>query len=537
MKTRRDFITDSAAFAALGLGGCWGGTRSILPARALAASPNYWCTWCAQDAAFTAGVLADRSRRPKGGNTTRDGIDEITAFGKDGFASFFPESRSELMLVFDDGWDVPYGAQPRDCREFAAMFPHPQRFPSFKGTPAERLAELVARSRDAGWGGVGLWTCAQAQCEYDHPDWKGLSAEEEWKRKFDWFAKAGVRYLKVDWGNRCGDVAFRRMLSRVRDQVAPEVLVEHCVCQIPLSGFDEKQRGGSGRRLVGPEDAKLRDLERQILPFSDCWRIYDWYDPLVVPQALDRTLCDLKLAEETGSKAIVSTEDCVYLGVGLGCAFGGMRGPWQPHPGFFPEGQEKCLRLKELDRAVRWARLAPAFGPTDGFGVRWSEEVLSDSWRVTKENFWFAAAHGLDVVQGAPARISRGLPLPEVRTAGSATPYVACARHPNGALSALALPRVQDGAWRTPLADVTLAAELTPGVPLGVFGRFGSLAVRVQPGCRVFAQDLADGRVHDLTEEVHFESGKLVLPGALLARIGKECDTDASQPGTLVWTA
>ena len=537
MKTRRDFITDSAAFAALGLGGCWGGTRSILPARALAASPNYWCTWCAQDAAFAAGVLADRSRRPKGGNTTRDGIDEITAFGKDGFASFFPESRSELMLVFDDGWDVPYGAQPRDCREFAAMFPHPQRFPSFKGTPAERLAELVARSRDAGWGGVGLWTCAQAQCEYDHPDWKGLSAEEEWKRKFDWFAKAGVRYLKVDWGNRCGDVAFRRMLSRVRDQVAPEVLVEHCVCQIPLSGFDEKQRGGGGRRLVGPEDAKLRDLERQILPFSDCWRIYDWYDPLVVPQALDRTLCDLKLAEETGSKAIVSTEDCVYLGVGLGCAFGGMRGPWQPHPGFFPEGQEKCLRLKELDRAVRWARLAPAFGPTDGFCVRWSEEVLSDSWRVTKENFWFVAAHGLDVVQGAPARISRGLPLPEVRTAGSATPYVACARHPNGALSALALPRVQDGAWRTPLADVTLAAELTPGVPLGVFGRFGSLAVRVQPGCRVFAQDLADGRVHDMTEEVRFESGKLVLPGALLARIGKECDTDASQPGTLVWTA
>ena len=536
--TRREMLRDLGMTGAmLGMGGCWGGRRSILPARALAASPNYWCTWCSQGAAFASGVLADRSRRPKGGNTTRDGIDEITAFGKGGFASFFPESRGELMLVFDDGWDVPYGAQPQDRREFAAMFPHPQRFPSFKGTPAERLAELVARTRDAGWGGVGLWTCVQAQGEYGHPDWKGLSAEEEWKRKFDWFAKTGVRYLKVDWGDHCGDVAFRRMLSRVRDQVAPEVLVEHCVCQIPLSGFDEKKRGGGGRRLVGPEDAKLRDLERQLLPFSDCWRIYDWYDPLVVPQALDRTLCDLKLAEETGSKAIVSTEDCVYLGVGLGCAFGGMRGPWQPHPGFYPEGQENCRRLRELDRAVRWARLAPAFGPTDGFGVRWSEEVLSDSWRVTKENFWFAAAHGRDVVQGAPARISRGLPLPEVRTAGSAAPYVACARHPNGALSALALPRVQEGVWRTPPADVTLAAELKPGVPLGVFGRFGSLSVGARPGCDVFAQDLADGRVHDITDEVRFESGKLVLPGAALARIGKECDADDSQPGTLVWTA
>ena len=213
-----------------------------------------------------------------------------------------------------------------------------------------------------------------------------------------------------------------------------------------------------------------------------------------------------------------------------------MRGPWQPHRGSFPKGQENCNRLRELDRAVRWARLAPAFGPTDGFGVRWSDEVLSDSWLVTKENFWYAPAHGREVVQGAPARISRGLPLPEVRTSESAAPYVACARHPNGALSALALPRVQEGVWRTPLADVTLASELKPRVPLGVFGRFGSLTVGAQPGCRVFAQDLADGRVHDITDEVRFADGKLVLPGDLLARIGKECDTDDSQPGTLVWT-
>ncbi len=538
MTTRRDFLGNgAAAWAALGLGGCWAGARSLLPAKALAPSPNYWCTWCSQGAAFDAPVLADRSRRPKGGNATRDGIDEITAFGKGGYASFFPESRSELYLVYDDGWDVPYGAQPGQRAEFAALFPHPQRFPSFSGTPAERLAQLAKRTEDAGWRGAGLWVCVQSQAECGHPDWKGVSAEEEWKRKYDWIANAGIRYLKMDWGDHCGDVAFRRMLSRLRDEIAPDVIVEHCVCQPPLSGFDAKKGGGSGRRFVGPEDAWLRDLERQVLPFSDCWRIYDWYDPLVVPQALDRTLCDLKLAEETGSKAIVSTEDCAYLGAGLGCAFGGMRGGWKTGHGVFPDGQDNARRLREIDRAVRWARLAPAFGPTPGYQVHWSDETLSDSWQVTKENFWYAPAHGKNVVQAAPARVSRGMALPDVKQKGDAAPYVACARHPNGAVSALALPRVKDAAWVTPLADVALRATLEPGVPLGVFGRFGSLTLDAAAGRRVLAQDLADGRVHDVTDEVRFAGGKLTLPGAMLARVGKERDNDDSQPGTLVWIA
>lgn len=534
--TRRDFLSDGAAFAALSLGGCWTGSRSILPAKPLAASPNYWCTWCSQGAFFDSGVLVDRSRRPKGGNTTRDGIDEITVFGKGGFASFFPESRSELFLVLDDGWDVPYGVEPGRPPHFAAMFPHPDRFPSFTGTPVERLTQLARRTEDSGWRGLGLWTCAQSQSEHGHPDWKDLSLEEEWKRKFDWFATAGVCYLKVDWGDHAKSVEFRRMLSRVRDEIAPDVLIEHCICQAPVSGFDEKTGKGSGRRLVGPEDAALRDLERQILPFSDCWRIYDWYDPLVIPQALDRTVCDLKLAEETGSKAIVSTEDCLYLGAGLGCSFGAMRGPGRPRLPRFIAGQEDHRRLKELDRAVRWARLAPAFGPTEGYGIRWSDETMSDTYHAVKEKTWWKPAVGRDIVQGSPARIARGLPLPEVRASGD-VPYVACARHPNGALSALALPRVREGEWRTPPADVTLAAELKPGVALGVFGRFGSLAVNVRAPSCVFAQDLAGGRVHDITDSVRVEADRLTLPGDLLMRIGKECDADASQPGTLVWVS
>ena len=107
MTTRRDFLGNgAAACAAFGLGGCWAGARSLLPAKALAPSPNYWCTWCAQGATFRTPLLADRSRRPEGGNATRDGIDEIAAFGKGGYASFFPESRAELFFVFDDGWNL-----------------------------------------------------------------------------------------------------------------------------------------------------------------------------------------------------------------------------------------------------------------------------------------------------------------------------------------------------------------------------------------------------------------------------------------------
>ena len=500
-------------------------------------SPNYWCTWSTQSARLPAArhVLAPRFGGDLNRPTTRDSLCEEVLFGPEGWAGFYPESRADLYFLLDDGWDVAYGAHPHippGPAQFGAMAPDPGRFPSLSGTPGERLAELTRRVTDAGWRGLGLWVAIQSQGNMGVESWRGVTPREEWKRKIAWCAEGGVSYLKVDWGASCGDIAFRRMLTEIKNELAPDIFIEHCRCQPPVNGLNDDGTGG-GRRLVGPEDAELREWERQVLPFSDTWRIYDWIEPLSIPQGIDRTVTDIRLAEETGARAIVSTEDGLYLGAALGCAFGVMRSPLRPASARRWASQP-CRRLREVDRAVRWSRVAPAFAPCDGFRIVWSDEVLFDTWRFAEGEFWYRPACGIDLRQGAPARVARGLPLPEVTASGD-TPFVLASRNPSGALAVAALPRQTNGLSVTPPADVRIDATLTPDAPLGVFGSFRSVTLRRDAKCGgIFARDLAGGPVHDITAAATVADGHLVLPGDLLARIGSELNDDDSMPATLV---
>ncbi len=502
-------------------------------------SPNYWCTWSTQSARLPAArqTLAPLFGGDLNRPTTRDSLCEEVLFGPEGWAGFYPESRADLYLLLDDGWDVAYGAHPHippGSAQFGAMAPDPGRFPSLSGTPGERLAELTRRVTDAGWRGLGLWVAIQSQGDMGVESWRGVTPREEWKRKIAWCAEGGVSYLKVDWGASCGDIAFRRMLTEIKNELAPDIVIEHCRCQPPVNGLNDDGTGG-GRRLVGPEDAKLREWERQVLPFSDTWRIYDWIEPLSIPQGIDRTVTDIRLAEETGAHAIVSTEDGLYLGAVLGCAFGVMRSPLRP-----PDDRNwpalPYRRLREVDRAVRWERLAPAHAQRADFRIVWSNEALFDSWQFAEGAFWFRPICGKPIRQGAPARVARGLPLPEVAAEGDA-PYVLASRNPAGPLAVAALPRIIGEKSVTPLADVRIDAALAPGVPLGVFGSFRSVTLRASaPVGALFAQDLTGGPIHDIRAAATVTDGHLVLPGDLLARIGKETDADDSLPATLVWT-
>ncbi len=502
-------------------------------------SPNYWCTWSTQSAHLPAArrVLAPLFGGDLNRPTTRDSLCEEVLFGPEGWTGFYPESRADLYFLLDDGWDVPYGAHPHippGLAQFGAMAPDPRRFPSLSGAPGQRLAELTRRVTDAGWRGLGLWVAIQSQGAAGVESWRGLSPREEWTRKIAWCAEGGVAYLKVDWGASCGDIAFRRMLTEIRDEVAPGIVIEHCRCQPPVNGLNDDGTGG-GRRLMGPEDAELRDWERQVLPFSDVWRIYDWIEPLSVPQGIDRTVTDIRLVEETGSRALVSTEDGLYLGAALGCAFGVMRSPLRP-PNDRRWPSLPCRRLREVDRAVRWSRLAPAYAPSEENRIVWSDETLFDAWQFAEGEFWYRPICGKPIRQGAPARVARGLPLPEVIAEGD-VPYVLASRNPAGPVAVAALPRVAGEKSVTPSADVRIDAVPGPDAPLGVFGSFRTLALRAPQNLgRLFAQDLADGPVHDIRAAATVTDGRLVIPGDLLARIGKETDNDDSLPATLVWT-
>ncbi len=138
-----------------------------------------------------------------------------------------------------------------------------------------------------------------------------------------------------------------------------------------------------------------------------------------------------------------------------------------------------------------------------------------------KDCSWFTAAVGKTLKQGAPAVVTRGLPLPEVKAEGP-KPFVCGARYPNGALSLAFLPRVIGGKCRVDcLADVTLDAKLETGKPLGVFGRFRSLTLKggLADGAHMQARQLPYGKARDVTALCTIgEDGSVTIPLAVFEK-------------------
>lgn len=223
--TRRDFLRDSAAaLCALAspaelLASSW---RNALELPATTA--NYWCTW------WTQHKGGDPARGFRQG---RDAMCEENLFGKGGWAdAFFPESRRDLYLVLDDGWDVPFGAHhKKDRLLFGSHEIDTKRFPSFKGTPAERLRQLNEAVKARGWRGAGLWVACQGVGEKGNRLLEGDALADYWKRKLEWSQTAGIEYWKVDWGVRQKSAEFRAFLYDLKERYAPSVNLEHAECQ------------------------------------------------------------------------------------------------------------------------------------------------------------------------------------------------------------------------------------------------------------------------------------------------------------------
>jgi hypothetical protein len=80
------------------------------------------------------------------------------------------------------------------------------------------------------------------------------------------------------------------------------------------------------------------------------------------------------------------------------------------------------------------------------------------------------------VIQIAPARVARGMSLPDLKCEGQ-PPYVICSEFPDGAIAVATLPRVSaDRKFYYPLADVTIQAKSSDNT-FGIFGRFKSLLI------------------------------------------------------------
>ncbi len=519
----------------LGSFGMLGGCRLIGGAQIAANKRvyDYWCTWGIQNGMVKDTAAGDVSKTAgdQGAAAARDNINSGLIFGKNGWANFFPEHRDGLYMMLDDGWDVTTGQAPgKDISVFGSLEPDPVRFGFFGSTPAERLRGINMELRDRGWRGAGLWIACQLPGDrYGVTLNLDQKRRDEIKRKLEASAAAGIGYWKVDWGVYGGKTEYRRAISEIKNQVYPELIVEHAPlgCGV-FNDFDPVKGTGSGRR---PVKVQKGDLER--LAYSDVIRIYDMLGPVEYASAIDRVAYYSKGAEEVGSSVVLNVEDNPILGAVLSHGFGVMR---YPQPSAASSVVVGAQGMAEVDRALAWRDFAPVYGADRKQPTLVSEDRISAECVFGKEG-WLKSAWGKMVKQNAPAVLSRGTPLPEVTVAGSVRPFVFAARHPNGALALGVLPPLGIGKSRTPKADIVFRSPAVAGVPFAVFGRPGSVIMPFMGSIgKIFASDLNGGERHDITASVKRQGNTLVFDGETLARIGSEKTPvgDVSEPGVLV---
>ena len=546
--TRRDFMLGAGAMAGWGLAGC----RS-LDAKCLSRCrcATYWCTWTAQAATRASNIETGELKFPgdQGIPGTRDNLNEDIVFGPKGWINLFPEYRGDMLFLLDDGWDVPYGAKSGAMPLFSSLVPDKVRFPSpgANASGRERLRELARRVEGSGWRGLGVWVACQAHGEdYGHPF--GMEAlKEDLRRKLDDAAFAGVRYWKVDWGVHDHHVWYRRLMSEMKEQYYPELIIDHCQgTSNALNGQADPRRnqdglpkyvGRTGRIFGVPEYEPITRAYEEIMTFADVFRTYDSAHPLTTATMLERAAWELHAADKSSSRVVVNTEDEPLIAAGLGVELSMMRSPLVSKAKV-SRVRPRHLRMAEDMRCIVWQRVATPFGSDTPAKTLHSEKSIREEWNFVPGESWFTRGKEASYYQVAPACVTRGLALPEVKGADGEVPYVVGSRNPNGVLTFAAMPLLDPVKMSyTPKAEVRFDAALEPDASVGVFGRFGKLVLDDRTGGRrIFARDILGGDSIDITAQCVREAGRVALPGNVLAEIGasKNPSGDDSEPGAVI---
>lgn len=470
-------------------------------------SPDYYCTWQTQ-------LYKSCDGGPQG---QRDNIDEGAFFDDKfpcGWADFHKDARRDLIFVMDDSWDVPYDEQ-KVGPNYGSLVLDKGKFPSFyKNTdePKEAMKALNDAFKAKGWRGVGGWVCAQRATGYEDVD-----EERFYIERFKWSDYADWKYWKIDWGQRAWEPDYRRMLAKMRKELAPNLVAEQA-------------------------------CTREIIPECDTFRTYDVPALMSIPMTMEKLSGSLRYDAMEGFDAIVNCEDEVYTAAALGCAMGVMRHPMvgnlpdgRPDPSFPALHRNLKTKMDEVIRAVRWHRIAPAFS-VNGSETIIDEAIFTDSWTVVNQpeeiEAWWGIKDGDVIYKGGPERISRSMPLAEVvPDANGLKPYVVSAKNPCGAVSVATLGRTIDREWILPECDITIDGG--DATVFGVFGVYKTLKINSKldfSGCKILMQDLKGDFAYDVTEDVTIADGILEIPGNLIFEIGtsENCENDTSEPGVII---
>lgn len=488
-------------------------------------SPNYWCTWSTQNwgrkeintdyRAFVEGV---------GSKAAREAMNEEYL---EKWLLQFPEICSDLYLMLDDGWDIPYGIhRDKNMDAFGSLMLDEERFPSFRGTPGERLKKLNNHVKAAGWRGLSLWIPAQPAGEVSD----GEEMERYWKERISWCKEAGVEYWKVDWGIRSRDVEYRRRLSNLAREEYPQLVIEHAYCMTPYNGVGLPDE-------TNPQDrfSQMRENEeksREIHRFSEVFRTYDVFNQLCVSTTIDRTAW---LLQSEGG--LLNCEDNVILSASLGCCAGVMRSKyWGEIPRIDYDSLLLRKQLNEVTGAIRWQRLAPAFTGTKTIA---SDETLTDVWYFNPGECWVQGVYNKELRQTAPAIVARNMELPEI-SFDDVQPFVTCSRNPNGAMTVAVFGRLLPNHELVyPKADIILKQPdiLTP---VGIFGYFNSITLEtkadIPENTRFYLQSLLSYEAIDITEKIIVQKNRYTLPGDLAEAIYKASvkEQDSSHPTVMI---
>lgn len=489
-------------------------------------TPSYYCTWTLQGHAAsqdkTVNAFGVSGHSAIAGKLTEDLI-----FGKGGAAWAFDKIRSDMFLVYDLGWDIDPGVNiEKEPWQKGRLILSQEKFPHCTGTPTEQLKALNEMTKKAGWKGAGVWVAAEP-FEYGKAGKKQSLEEtkEFFEHRASWFKEAGIDYWKVDYGAFKGNVAFRKDISTA----GKKIFIENCNVDGPFNDEDCPWCGATVNhtgRFKNWDDGKILKNALAMISFSPVYRTYDVAELTGTTTTLDRVASILEFYNYSKKGGLINCEDEPYIGAALGCAVGIMR-----HPAISKK------RIDEVVRAVRWQRMAPAYAVAKGETAA-DSTVLYDAYNFKKGETWADWTYGKTTKQLAPARVARGMELPQVGS-GKDTPYVVCSRNPSGAITVATLPRLAtDKGVFYPLADVTLNAE-RHDVPIGIFGRYKSLRINFKnlpKKFKIYAQDLAGDKAIDITDLVKIETSNISLSGALLSELGvsAKTDGDSSEPGLVL---